>query len=287
MKPWIKLHGATLTDPKMGMLNDRLWRRFVELILVASQKVPIDDGRLPPPREIAWTLHVTPEQIETEMIELAAIGLLSQVEGVWIVTNYMRWQEPDNAADRQRFYRKRKAKIDEWEARNNPQAVSRLSKVDEESNESVTKRNRDVTKRNESVTKLNQNQNIESESESESEQQHHDRARENDRNVLDDADVDAKKYDVEIDELENDLEQIGFTAPGLWISSLEVERWELIRLWLGYLGVMEEEAKKQIRSIPGFLRAQVNEGKSPPVVKEKVVRGLGLTMEEIDQMIKR
>lgn len=54
-KYWIKLYHEILHDPKMGRLPDNLWRRCIELFLLAGElgaEVDEDDkGHLPPPPE--------------------------------------------------------------------------------------------------------------------------------------------------------------------------------------------------------------------------------------------
>lgn len=44
-KYWIKLYHEILDDHKMGRLPDRLWRRVIELILLAGEQ---DDEGLHP-----------------------------------------------------------------------------------------------------------------------------------------------------------------------------------------------------------------------------------------------
>ena len=96
-KYWIKLYHETLHDPKMGLLPDRLYRRTIELFLIAGEQD--DEGYLPPIEEIAWTLRQDVEQLETEMIELQRKGILSMVDGRWLVTNFAKRQAPMDKAE--------------------------------------------------------------------------------------------------------------------------------------------------------------------------------------------
>jgi hypothetical protein len=91
-KYWIKLYHEILRDPKMARMPDGLWRRTIELFLLAGETG--DDGRLPPLSDIAWLLRIEPEILETEMIELQRVGILSVVDGDWIVTKFQERQEP-------------------------------------------------------------------------------------------------------------------------------------------------------------------------------------------------
>lgn len=68
---WAKMWIDTLYDPKMGTLDDHLWRRFFELMLLAKEYN--DGGYLPSVRDIAWKLHATPEQLQTDLETLAEV----------------------------------------------------------------------------------------------------------------------------------------------------------------------------------------------------------------------
>lgn len=107
-KYWIKLYIEILNDRKMMQLEDRLFRRVIELFLFAGE---IDqDGLLPPIGDVAWRLHMDTEQLETDMIELQRVGILSVDDGNWIVTKYAERQAPVSDAERMRQLRERKQK---------------------------------------------------------------------------------------------------------------------------------------------------------------------------------
>jgi len=89
-KYWIKLYHEILHDPKMARMPDNLWRRCIELFLMAGENA--DDGSLPPIEDIAWGLRVDAEHLETEMIELQNMGILSMVDGEWYVTKFVERQ---------------------------------------------------------------------------------------------------------------------------------------------------------------------------------------------------
>ena len=60
-KFWIKLYIEILDDPKMGRLPNHLWRRAVELFLLAGRQG--NDGALPPVKEMAWTLRLSEDKV--------------------------------------------------------------------------------------------------------------------------------------------------------------------------------------------------------------------------------
>ena len=62
---WMKLWFDILRDPKMGMLRDRLWRRVIELFLLAGQQG--EDGLLPDVPTIAWQLNKSVQAINTDL----------------------------------------------------------------------------------------------------------------------------------------------------------------------------------------------------------------------------
>jgi hypothetical protein len=72
---WIKLYHEILDDPKMGRLSDALFRRTIELFLIAGDLNL--QGLLPSPADIAWRLRVPEGELEPQMQALRAVGILS------------------------------------------------------------------------------------------------------------------------------------------------------------------------------------------------------------------
>jgi DnaD/phage-associated family protein len=105
-KYWIKLYHEILRDPKMGTLPDRLWRRTIEMFLLAGST--FDNGLLPPLVEIAWHLRINAEELETELIELQKVGILSVLDGQWFVTNFQKRQAPMEKSEYMRRLRSEK-----------------------------------------------------------------------------------------------------------------------------------------------------------------------------------
>lgn len=85
-KYYLKLYYEMLHDPKMQRLSDRLYRRFIECLLFAGENDK--DGLLPPIDDMAWTLRADAEQLETELMELARVGVVMHDAGRWIVTKF-------------------------------------------------------------------------------------------------------------------------------------------------------------------------------------------------------
>ena len=105
---WIKLYHEVLHDPKMGRLPDNLWRRFIELCLVAGEYD--QDGELPSLDDIAWTLRMDGEQLASEMDELSNHFLVHFDGDGWVVTNFSKRQAPVSGKERVRRFRERQRK---------------------------------------------------------------------------------------------------------------------------------------------------------------------------------
>ena len=104
-KYWIKLHHEILDDKKMVKLDDRLWRRCIELFLLAGKMD--DDGYLPELDEIAFALRISStEQLETELTELVNIGILQIIDQQYHVKNFEKRQAKIEKAE---YNRRRRA----------------------------------------------------------------------------------------------------------------------------------------------------------------------------------
>jgi len=104
-KYWVKLYIEILHDPKMGLLPDPLWRRAIEMFLLAG-KAGNNDGILPRAGEIAWTLHLPEEQVVADLKSLAEVGIVHEAEpGVWHVTNFKERQSVVPVNERVRRHR--------------------------------------------------------------------------------------------------------------------------------------------------------------------------------------
>ena len=117
---WMKLWFDILRDPKMGMLPDRLWRRVIELFLLAGQNG--EDGLLPEVATIAWQLNKSVPAIVTDLQTIAEVGIVQEIEeGRWIVTNFKKRNEPVDSRKRIKDFRQReryeKGNADETEVK--------------------------------------------------------------------------------------------------------------------------------------------------------------------------
>ena len=102
---WIKLYHEVLRDPKMGRLPDRLWRRVIELFLMAGEND--DDGLLPDVEDMAWTLRLDEDALREDLAALAEFDIVTQTDDGWCVTKFAVRQAPVPGASRTRHWRER------------------------------------------------------------------------------------------------------------------------------------------------------------------------------------
>jgi len=108
-KYWIKLYHEVLHDPKMGRLPDRLWRRTIELFLMAGERD--QGGWLPDVADMAWTFRMEPAELEADLEALQnGPSIVTKDEGGWFVTKFARRQAPVSAVERKRRQRERDKK---------------------------------------------------------------------------------------------------------------------------------------------------------------------------------
>jgi hypothetical protein len=107
-KYWIKLYVEILDDPKMGMLPDRLYRRTIELFLIAGETD--QEGTLPPTNEISWRLRIPESELTQDLQELKKLNIASQEGKRWMITKFAERQAPVSDAERMRRLRDRKQK---------------------------------------------------------------------------------------------------------------------------------------------------------------------------------
>ncbi len=106
-KYWIKLYHEILHDPKMGRLPDNVWRRAIELFLLAGELD--DEGHLPEIDEIAWLLRQDEDCLSLELEQLESVGIMTRnPDNTWLVSNFKARQAAVSDAERMKEYRKRK-----------------------------------------------------------------------------------------------------------------------------------------------------------------------------------
>lgn len=141
---WIKLYHEILDDPKMGRLRDNLWRRVIECFLIAGEMQ--GNGELPPLEDMAWRLRVNEEILESELGELAGVGILERRNGGWFVTNFADRQSAMSSSERGKRWREQQRKQDYYadetddERDENENQTIRLQKRKEEETETDTEK---------------------------------------------------------------------------------------------------------------------------------------------------
>jgi len=108
---WIKLYLEILDDPKMGLLPDWLWRRAIELFLLAGENG--NDGLLQPVTDLAWRLRVSAEKLTESLQALSEVGVVHETPKGWLVTNFKKRQEAVSSSERVRQFRKRDCNEDD------------------------------------------------------------------------------------------------------------------------------------------------------------------------------
>lgn len=104
---WLKLYYEILEDPKMTTLPDFLFRRTIELFLLAGRNG--DDGVLQPVAHMAWSLRIDEKRLVENLRSLEQIGVVAETEpGKWVVVNFAKRQAAEDSAERVRAFRERK-----------------------------------------------------------------------------------------------------------------------------------------------------------------------------------
>ena len=107
-KYYIKLFHVILDDPKMGTLGDRLWRRTIELFLMAGELD--EDGWLPDIGEMSWRLRTDIATMKQELQELKKHEIVTHKKDRWFVVNFSKRQAAMSKKDLMRKKRKRDIK---------------------------------------------------------------------------------------------------------------------------------------------------------------------------------
>lgn len=105
---WIKLYHEILDDPKMGQLPDRLWRRAIELFLMAGETNGA--GYLPCLTDMAWKLRISEDALQGDLNELATEGIeiVEHLEDGWFVKSFAKRQAAMSSEERGQRFRARK-----------------------------------------------------------------------------------------------------------------------------------------------------------------------------------
>jgi hypothetical protein len=133
---WIKLYIEILDDAKMGRISDYLWRRAIELFLLAGENR--NDGLLQPVMDMAWRLRVDENRLLENLRALAEAGVVHETPEGWMVTNFRKRQAVETNAERQARYRARERTHQVTGINNHGSNVRVTNDITEEVTEGVT-----------------------------------------------------------------------------------------------------------------------------------------------------
>lgn len=105
-KFWIKLFVELLDDPKMGRMSDWMWRRAVELFLLAGENG--NDGLLQPVEDMAWRLRTSVEKLTESLQALSQAGVVHETPDGWVVTHFKERQYSESYERVKRFKEREK-----------------------------------------------------------------------------------------------------------------------------------------------------------------------------------
>lgn len=154
--PWIKLYTEILNDPKMGRMPDHVWRRAIEIFLIAGEYD--QDGILPDIEDMCWKLRIDREELLTCLVELQKADIVDTLEdGTWIVIHFSERQgrpqseKQEQWRDRQQRFREKKSESNESVTRDNTQDTkvtnpSREDKSREDIDKSTARKTRAAPK---------------------------------------------------------------------------------------------------------------------------------------------
>ena len=107
-RQWIKLYLEIMDDAKMGRLSDHLWRRTMELFLLAGENDK--DGLLPEVDDMAWRLRTSPDDLTRDLQSLQGV-VVEPTQVGWFVTNFKDRQYSESY-ERMKRYRNAKSNGD-------------------------------------------------------------------------------------------------------------------------------------------------------------------------------
>ena len=104
---WMKLYYNTLENPAIGKLSDHLYRRFMELYMIAGRES--ENGVLPCAEHLAWSLRASVKDIEATLSVLTEQGLLEINDGRYCFPDFQEQQETNlTSAERAQRYRNKR-----------------------------------------------------------------------------------------------------------------------------------------------------------------------------------
>jgi len=138
---WIKLYHEIIDDPKMAVLPDRLWRRLIELYLLAGKLCTDKSGRLPDTRQLAWLLRMDTDDLQADISQLVSTGIVESIPEGWLIVNFNKRQSAATGTERLKQHRERKQKQQYYDSSNeletnlkrNVTQINRLTESETES----------------------------------------------------------------------------------------------------------------------------------------------------------
>ena len=140
---WIKLYIELLDDPKVGMMPDWMFRRFIQFLLYAREYN--QDGLLGPVSDLAWRLRSSEDDMLKALRPMSEIGIVAETPDGWLVVNFEKRQAPISSAERIKEFRKRQSNDDVTKSYKecNEHVTDDVTKSYKECNEHVTNGNID------------------------------------------------------------------------------------------------------------------------------------------------
>lgn len=105
---WIKLYHEIIDDPKMATMPDRLWRRSIELMLLAGRYSKDKTGDLPDTRQLAWALRMPTDELQLDLDQLTLTEIIKRTPTGWNIVNFEKRQRAASDLERKQQERSRK-----------------------------------------------------------------------------------------------------------------------------------------------------------------------------------
>jgi hypothetical protein len=102
---WAKIYIEIIDDPKMATMPDRLWRRTIELFLLAKKFN--NGGHLPDTKQIAWCLRISTDDLDLDLKQISSTGIIRRDDDGWFVVHFEKRQAASTNTERSQQYRKR------------------------------------------------------------------------------------------------------------------------------------------------------------------------------------
>lgn len=102
---WMKLYVELLDDPKVGLMPDWVFRRFIQFLLCATERNQA--GLLGPVSELAWRLRSSEEDVLSALRTMSEIGIVRETGDGWLVMKFAKRQASLTSTERSQKSRQR------------------------------------------------------------------------------------------------------------------------------------------------------------------------------------